>query len=33
MAKSQEDGGVEFEAIFKAECQRRDIKLFVVPPR
>ena len=33
MAKSQEDGGAEFEVIFKAECQRQDIKLFVVPPR
>ena len=29
----QVDGGAEFEAIFEAECQRRDIKLFVLPPR
>ena len=29
----QVDGGSEFEAIFEEECQRRDIKLFVLPPR
>jgi len=29
----QVDGGAEFEAIFEEECQRRDIKLFVLPPR
>jgi len=29
----QVDDGAEFEAIFEAECQRRDIKLFVLPPR
>jgi len=29
----QVDGGSEFEAIFEKECQRRDIKLFVLPPR
>ena len=29
----QVDGGSEFGAIFEAECQRRDIKLFVLPPR
>ena len=29
----QVDGGAEFEAIFEAECQRRDIKLFILPPR
>ena len=29
----QVDGGAEFEAIFEAECQRRDIKVFVLPPR
>ncbi len=29
----QADGGAEFEAIFEAEYQRRDIKLFVLPPR
>jgi len=28
----QVDGGAEFEAIFEEECQRRDIKLFVLPP-
>ena len=28
----QVDDGSEFEAIFKEECQRRDIKLFVLPP-
>jgi len=25
--------GVEFEAIFEEECQKRGIKLFVLPPR
>lgn len=29
----QVDGGSEFEAIFEEECQRRNIKLFVLPPR
>jgi len=29
----QIDGGSEFEAIFEAECQRRGIRLFVLPPR
>jgi putative transposase len=29
----QVDGGAEFEAIFEEECQRRDIKMFVLPPR
>ncbi len=29
----QVDGGSEFEAIFEAECQKRGIKLFVLPPR
>ena len=29
----QVDGGSEFEAIFETECQRRGIKLFVLPPR
>ena len=29
----QVDGGSEFEAVFEEECQRRDIKLFVLPPR
>ncbi len=28
----QVDGGVEFEFIFEEECQRRGIKLFVLPP-
>ncbi len=29
----QVDGGAEFEALFEEECQRRGIKLFVLPPR
>lgn len=29
----QIDGGSEFQAIFEQECQRRGIKLFVLPPR
>jgi len=29
----QVDGGSEFEAIFETECQKRGIKLFVLPPR
>ncbi len=29
----QVDGGSEFEATFEEECQRRGIKLFVLPPR
>ena len=29
----QVDGGAEFEAIFEEECQRRGIKLFILPPR
>jgi len=29
----QVDGGSEFEAIFEGECQKRGIKLFVLPPR
>ena len=29
----QVDGGSEFEALFEEECQRRGIKLFVLPPR
>jgi putative transposase len=29
----QVDGGAEFEAVFEEECQRRNIKLFVLPPR
>ena len=29
----QVDGGLEFEATFEEECQRRGIKLFVLPPR
>lgn len=29
----QVDGGAEFEAIFEEECQRRGIRLFVLPPR
>ncbi len=29
----QVDGGAEFEAIFGEACQKRGIKLFVLPPR
>ena len=29
----QVDGGSEFEAVFEQECQRCNIKLFVLPPR
>jgi len=29
----QVDGGSEFEAAFEEECHRRNIKLFVLPPR
>jgi putative transposase len=29
----QVDGGAEFEALFEEECQKRGIKLFVLPPR
>jgi transposase InsO family protein len=29
----QVDGGSEFEAIFEEECRRRNIRLFVLPPR
>lgn len=29
----QVDGGSEFQDVFEAECQRRGIKLFVLPPR
>jgi len=29
----QVDGGAEFEAEFELECQRRDIRLFILPPR
>jgi putative transposase len=29
----QVDGGSEFQDSFEAECQRRGIKLFVLPPR
>jgi len=29
----QVDGDSEFEAVFEEECLRRDIKLFVLPPR
>jgi len=29
----QVDGGSEFESIFENECQRRGIRLFVLPPR
>ena len=33
MKAIQVDSGAEFEAIFEEECQRRGIKLFVLPPR
>ncbi len=29
----QVDGGSEFEVVFEEECQKRNIKLFVLPPR
>jgi transposase InsO family protein len=29
----QVDGGSEFQATFETECQRRHIRLFVLPPR
>jgi len=29
----QVDGGAEFEAEFELECQRRNIRLFILPPR
>jgi len=29
----QVDGGSEFEATFEEECQRRNIRLFILPPR
>lgn len=29
----QVDGGSEFESVFEEECQKRSIKLFVLPPR
>ena len=29
----QVDGGSEFEAVFEEECQKRNIRLFVLPPR
>lgn len=29
----QVDGGSEFQAVFEEACQRRGIKLFVLPPR
>jgi len=28
----QVDGGSEFEALFEEECQKRSIKLFILPP-
>ncbi|MFC1958312.1 integrase core domain-containing protein [Chloroflexota bacterium] len=33
MKAKQVDGGSEFEAAFEEECQRRDIRLFVLPPQ
>ena len=29
----QIDGGSEFQSVFEEECQRRGIRLFVLPPR
>ncbi len=29
----QVDAGSEFEVVFEGECQKRNIKLFVLPPR
>jgi putative transposase len=29
----QIDGGSEFQSVFELECQRRNIQLFVLPPR
>jgi putative transposase len=29
----QVDGGSEFESVFEEECQKRGIKMFVLPPR
>ena len=29
----QVDGGAEFQDAFERECQKRGIKLFVLPPR
>jgi putative transposase len=29
----QVDGGSEFEALFEEECQKRGIRLFILPPR
>jgi putative transposase len=29
----QVDGGSEFESVFEEECQKRGIRLFVLPPR
>lgn len=29
----QIDGGSEFQAVFEEECRKRNIKLFVLPPR
>ena len=33
MQAIQVDGGSEFQAQFEQECQRRQIRLFVLPPR
>jgi putative transposase len=29
----QVDGGSEFKAVFEADCQKRPIRLFALPPR
>ncbi len=33
MRAIQVDGGSEFQDAFEEECQKRSIKLFVLPPR
>ena len=33
MRAIQADGGSEFRAQFEEACQKRDIRLFVLPPR
>jgi len=33
VAAIQVDGGSEFEVVFEEECQKRNIRLFVLPPR
>ena len=33
MKAIQVDGGSEFQAVFESVCEKRGIKLFVLPPR